>query len=208
MNLVSILEADATSLYVNRICPETLLAVLVFMNFPFYKKKKKKRLHALCWVPIYFLSYCFPSYCCHRKTRPKKLEKGAGSDWNWFKTPKTITAITKKYLSSFFFFWSAFYSNKITDEVNTLQHIVQPKLQQVMQPELNHCMPSCLPSWPVPLSRDQLLHFKRAGTKANNKDKREDDKIFLCNSCLSLTVRIFFREREWEHHWKNCQVKN
>ena len=42
MDLVSILEADATSLYVNRLCPETLLAVLVFMNFPFYKKKKKK----------------------------------------------------------------------------------------------------------------------------------------------------------------------
>ena len=44
MDLVSILEADATSLYVNRLCPETLLAVLVFMNFPFYKKKKKKKI--------------------------------------------------------------------------------------------------------------------------------------------------------------------
>ena len=43
MDLVSILEADATSLYVNRLCPETLLAVLVFMNFLFYQKKKKKK---------------------------------------------------------------------------------------------------------------------------------------------------------------------
>ena len=47
MDLVSILEADATSLYVNRLCPETLLAVLVFYEFPFIPKKKKKRLHVL-----------------------------------------------------------------------------------------------------------------------------------------------------------------
>ena len=43
MDLVSIWEVDATSLYVNRLCPETLLAVLVFMNFPFYKNKKQKK---------------------------------------------------------------------------------------------------------------------------------------------------------------------
>ena len=43
MDLVSIWEVDATSLYVNRLCPETLLAVLVFMNFLFYQKKKKKK---------------------------------------------------------------------------------------------------------------------------------------------------------------------
>ena len=43
MDLVSIWEVDATSLYVNRLCPETLLAVLVFMNFPFYKNKKKQK---------------------------------------------------------------------------------------------------------------------------------------------------------------------
>ena len=43
MDLVSIWEVDATSLYVNRLCPETLLAVLVFMNFTFYKNKKKKK---------------------------------------------------------------------------------------------------------------------------------------------------------------------
>ena len=42
MDLVSILEVDATSLYVNRLCPETLLAVLVFYKFPFVPKKKKK----------------------------------------------------------------------------------------------------------------------------------------------------------------------
>ena len=50
MDLVSILEADATSLYVNRLCPETLLAVLVFMNFPFYQKKKKKERKITCPV--------------------------------------------------------------------------------------------------------------------------------------------------------------
>ena len=42
MDLVSILEVDATSLYVNRLCPETLLPVLVFYEFPFVPKKKKK----------------------------------------------------------------------------------------------------------------------------------------------------------------------
>ena len=74
MDLVSILEDDATSLYVNRLCPETLLAMLVFMNFPFYKKKKKDYMPCVEFLYIFSVIVFF-SYCCHRKTRPKKSEK-------------------------------------------------------------------------------------------------------------------------------------
>ena len=56
MDLVSIWEVDATSLYVNRLCPETLLAVFVFMNFPFYKKKKKKKNYMPCVEFLYIFS--------------------------------------------------------------------------------------------------------------------------------------------------------
>ena len=56
MDLVSILEADATSLYVNRLCPETLLALLVFMNFPFYKNFKKKKNYMPCVEFLYIFS--------------------------------------------------------------------------------------------------------------------------------------------------------
>ena len=55
MDLVSIWEVDATSLYVNRLCPETLLAVLVFMNFPFYKKKKKKKKIYMPYVEFLYI---------------------------------------------------------------------------------------------------------------------------------------------------------
>ena len=55
MDLVSILEDDATSLYVNRLCPETLLAVLVFMNFPFYKKKKKDYMPCVEFLYIFLV---------------------------------------------------------------------------------------------------------------------------------------------------------
>ena len=54
MDLVSILEVDATSLYVNRLCPETLLAVLVFYEFPFLPKKKKKD-YMPCFEFLYIL---------------------------------------------------------------------------------------------------------------------------------------------------------
>ena len=52
MDSVSILKVDATSLYVNRLCPETLLAVLVFYEFPFLQKKKD-------YMPCFEFLYIF-----------------------------------------------------------------------------------------------------------------------------------------------------